>query len=302
MMSTTRNRTNAPKTATPGDLSTKAMLVRLRVHRWGAKVNDPDAANLVATTKHSDPELGKYTKLLLQSDALANIRKSGRRCRKILKFYTMPWDEGVGLLPAELYFKLMEELGEEKRKCEAFIKEFVAEYKEQWNLGLKDYRTGLGDMFNADDYPDPGRVASKFGIYVRTYPIQDPNDFRVKMSANVSNELKQQMQADFQDSFQEALRQPILRLFETITHVKEKLDDGEAIFRDSLIGNVQKLVDILPALNVTNDPKIAALIKKTDKEICGVSDTKALRTDAKYRKEVAKSADAILKQMKGYVS
>ena len=295
-------RQNAPKTTTPGDLGTRAMLVRCRIHRWGAKVNDSDVAGEIARSKKSDPELTKFTKQLLRSDALDSYRKSARQCRRIIKFYTMPWDDGVYLLPSDLYFKLMEELGEEKREAEQYIKDFVAEYKEQWQAGLKAYRTGLGDLFNQDDYPDPNRVASKFGINIRTYPIQDPNDFRVKMSANVSAELKQQMQADFQDSFREALRNPIMRLYETVMHVKEKLDDGEAIFRDSLIGNVQKLVDILPALNVTNDKQIAALIQKTDREICGVSDMKALRTDAQYRKEVAKSADAILKQMKGYVS
>ena len=69
-----------------------------------------------------------------------------------------------------------------------------------------------------------------------------------------------------------------------------------------MIGTVQELVEILPSLNVLNDPKIAAMIKQTEKEICSVSDVKALRNDPKYRKEVAKSADAILKSMKGYVS
>ncbi len=288
--------------STPSDLSTRAMLVRLRINRWGAKRNDSEIAMEVAKSKNSDAELGKFTKQLLKSDALDTFRKLSRQCRKLHKYYTLPWDEGVGLLPADMYFKYTEVIGEKQREAMKAADEFVAEYKTQWNNGLGDYKKGLGDMFNADDYPEPNRVRSKFGIHIRTSPIQDPNDFRVKMSADTSKDLKDQMFSDFQDNLKDALRSPIMRLFEQLKHVQGKLHEKDAVFRDSLIGNIQELVEILPSLNVLNDPKIAAMIKQTEKEICSVSDVKALRNDPKYRKEVAKSADAILKSMKGYVS
>ena len=288
--------------ATPSDLSTRAMLVRLRINRWGAKRNDSEVAMEVAKSKNSDEELGMFTKKLLKSDALDTFRKLSRRCRKLHRYYTLPWDEGVGLLPADMYFKYTEVIGEKQREAMKAADEFVAEYKTQWNNGLGDYRKGLGDMFNADDYPEPNKVRAKFGIHIRTSTIQDPNDFRVKMSADVSGDLKKKMFSDFQDNMKDALQSPIIRLYEQLKHVQEKLRDNDAVFRDSLIGNVQKLVDILPSLNVLNDPKVAAMIKQTDKEICSVSDITALRNDPQYRKEVAKSADAILKSMKGYVN
>jgi len=297
-----RKRTTQSATASPGDLSTRAMLVRLRINRWGAKVNDNAVAMEVAKSKHANEELWKATKTLLKSDALDTFRKLGRKCRKLHKYYTLPWEEGVGLLPADMYFKYTEVIGEKQREAMKAADEFVAEYKTQWNNGLGDYRKGLGDSFNADDYPEPNRIRTKFGIHIRTSTIQDPNDFRVKMSADTSEDLKKQMFSDFQDNMKDALRSPIMRLFEQLKHVQEKLRDNDAVFRDSLIGNVQELVEILPSLNVLNDPKIAAMIKQTEKEICSVSDIKALRSDPKYRKEVAKSADAILKSMKGYVS
>ncbi len=295
------NRKQTTTSATPDDLSTQNMLVKLRINRWGAKKNDSDIAMEVAKSKNSDEELGKFTKSLLKSEALDNFRKTGRKARKLHKYYSLPWGDGEGILPAKLYFKYTEAVGEKQREGMKYADEFVAEYKIQWNDGLKDYRKGLGDMFNEDDYPEPNRIRAKFGIYIRIRPIEDPNDFRVKMSGDTSKDLKKQMLSDFQDNMKDALRSPIMRLFEQLQHVQEKLRDNDAVFRDSLIGNVQSLVDILPSLNILNDPKIAAMIKQTDKEICSVSDVKALRSDPKYRKEVAKSADAILKSMKGYV-
>ena len=288
--------------ATPSDLSTRAMLVRLRINRWGAKVNDSKVAGEVAQNKNSDVDLWKATKTLLKSDSLDTFRKLGRQCRKLHKYYTMPWEEGVGLLPGVMYFKYTEVLGPIQQAASKAADEFVTEYKAQWNNGMSEYRKGLGTSFDADDYPEPNKIRAKFGIYIRTSPIQDPNDFRVKMSADTSSDLKKQMFSDFETNLKDALRSPIMRLFEQLQHVQGKLHEKDAVFRDSLIGNIQELVDILPSLNVMNDPKIAAMIKQTEKEICSVSDVKALRNDPKYRKEVAKSADAILKSMKGYIS
>lgn len=289
-------------TTTPSDLSTRALLVKLKIRRWGAKRNDDGIAQEVAELKHSDAALGKFTKHLLKSDALNSYRRSARKCRKIHKYLTLPWDEGVGLLPAENYFKYTEAIGEERRMAEKHIAEFVAEYTTQWKNGLANYRTSLGDMFDEGDYPEPKHVAAKFGIDIRTHQIQDPNDFRVKMSGDVSKDLKKKMLTDFHHDLQEAVRTPILRLYECLEKIKARLSKGETIFRDSLIGNVQELVEVLPSLNVLNDPQIDQIIRQTKGDICSVHDIKALRKDPKYREEVAKSADTILKSMKGYVS
>jgi len=166
---------------------------------------------------------------------------------------------------------------------------------------MKDYRKDLGQLFDAGDYPEPDKVASKFGIHVRAFPIQDPNDFRVKMSQSDTAELKKQMHEDFSSDLKDAMRSPLQRLYEKLAKVEEKLKEGDAIFRDSLIGNVQELVDILPALNVLDDPKVTAILAQTKKDICSVGDMKALRKDEDYRAEVAASATDLLKQMKGYV-
>ena len=86
-----------------------------------------------------------------------------------------------------------------------------------------------------------------------------------------------------------------------VAKVERTLKDEDKIFRDSLIENVRELTEILPSLNIVSDPDIADLIKQTQKDIGSISDVKALRKDPEYRKDVAKSASKILKQMKGYV-
>ena len=144
-------------------------------------------------------------------------------------------------------------------------------------------------------------VSTKFGIEIRTFSIQNPDDFRVKLSGEVAEKIRKKMRQDFESDLRESMRHPIIRLHRLLNKVQSTLDDGDKIFRDSLIGNVQELVEILPELNVLDDPKVTRLVKRTEKEICGISDMKALRKEPEYRQEVAESAKSILKSMKGLV-
>ncbi len=289
------------KKSTPDDLSTRAMLVKLKLSRWGAKTKDEDVAEEIANAKHMEQDQGEYTKILLKSKNLAAYRQAQRACRRHHRLLTLPWDDGVGLLPADMYFKYTEEIGEIRREAQQHIDAFVEEYREQWLTGMKEWRKGLGDLFKAEDYPEPDAVAAKFGISIRTYPITNPNDFRVKMSGDVVEKLRDQMEADFKGDLTEAIKVPIRRLYNMVAKVERTLKDEDKIFRDSLIENVRELTEILPSLNIVSDPDIADLIKQTQKDIGSISDVKALRKDPEYRKDVAKSASKILKQMKGYV-
>jgi len=281
------------------------MCARIQIHRWGARKNDDSTSREVAQSKHANPDLVRVTKQLLKSTALDEFRKVARQCKKTHKYLTVPWDDGVGLLPTENYLRYTEEIGEKRREAMGIADEFVKEYTAQWQNGLSDYRRqqeGLGDVFDESDYPEPKYVKEKFGIDVRLYPIPDPNDFRVKVSGDVASTLKTQMMKDFRNDLQQASRVPIIRLHKLVKHLHEMLLNDEARLHASLIGNVQELIEILPTLNIFDDPELNNLIKQTDKTICSVSDMKALKKDPLYRKEVAKSAASILKQMKGYVS
>jgi len=79
----------------------------------------------------------------------------------------------------------------------------------------------------------------------------------------------------------------------------DKLKDGDAIFRDSLVGNVKDFVDILPALNLTGDPELsAAVLEVKEKLVCYSPDT--LRDQETERARAAATADEIARRMAAY--
>jgi hypothetical protein len=67
-------------------------------------------------------------------------------------------------------------------------------------------------------------------------------------------------------------------------------------FRDSLVDNVRDLAALLPAFNLTDDPKVDALIDRINRELCS-EDAKTLRKNADARESVAKSADEIVAEV-----
>ena len=78
------------------------------------------------------------------------------------------------------------------------------------------------------------------------------------------------------------------------------MSDADATFRNSLIGNLEELCDIIPDLNVANDPKINELAAKAKAELTRW-DAQEIRDDTKIREDVSKAADKLAKNMVGMV-
>ncbi len=70
-------------------------------------------------------------------------------------------------------------------------------------------------------------------------------------------------------------------------------------FRDSLVENIQNLVDRLPKLNINDDPSLYKLGKEIEEKLCKFSGDE-LRKDKKLRKVVKERAEEIYKRMEGY--
>lgn len=283
------------------DLTTKAMLVRFSLHGWSAHKRDSSVEDEVAKNHKAQEGMGAYQKKLLKSDALKAYWSAGCEVGAAHKRLTLPWDVGTGILPAKLYFKYREVIEPLRTKALKCADDFVTEYKKLWASGMVEAAESLGDLFNKDDYPEPQYLRQRFDIRLRFKPLENPNDFRVSLSGGATEQLRDELSANLREEFKELMREPYRRLHEVVQKVSERLGDEDAIFRDSLIDNVKALIEVLPDLNIMDDPELTKLIVATRKDLC-VPDVEALRYDKDYRSKVAKSAADILKNMKGYTA
>ncbi len=92
-----------------------------------------------------------------------------------------------------------------------------------------------------------------------------------------------------------------------VERVSERLrEDGEGkplVFRDSMIGNIRDLVDIVPRLNIFGDETLAQLCSQVKDRIASV-EPNALRPSKSFdpvaRASVKREADALKERFAGY--
>jgi hypothetical protein len=138
-------------------------------------------------------------------------------------------------------------------------------------------------------------------------PLPDANDFRVILGDEEKDRIKRQITASVQASLTVASQELWQRMYEAVSHMAERLSaykaSGEGVehpFRDSIVTNLVKLVDVMPRLNVTGDPELERLTSQVRASL--LVDPAELRKSQDIRAETAQKAARIAQQMASYMA
>lgn len=284
-------------------LSTRAMLCALSISIWSARKHDAEASEEIAQRHGAKPDVGRYHKVLLPKAALAEITKIANEARQAHYFMTLPWDDaGFRVLPAAAYMDHTTKM----RALAARFMPAVDVLTSEFSQLVEDARGRLGGLFRQEDYPSVDELRTKFSFETKVLPLPDAGDFRVALSEEERERVKRQITTAVEASLEVASRELWQRLFEGVTHMAERLraykvtDNGvEHPFRDSIVTNLVKLVDVLPKLNVTKDPDLERMTARVRASL--LVDPKELRESEVMREETARKAAAICNHMRGYV-
>jgi len=290
------------------DITTKAMLAALTIKAWTGSKLDKRVSQDVAAREGADNDAGNYSKKLVAKDALAEIKAISGEARTKHYEYTLPWSQdGARILPSAMHAKYAADMRGLQDRFELAVKGFLNDYEGQIELAQRR----LGGMFSEADYPSQQDIEGKFAWEINIMPIPSGNDFRVSLSQDMTNAIRQDIEAKTGKAVQDATRSLFERVSKTITHMAESLEEyGEVIengkvkkinpFRDSVVGNIQELVDLLPALNITGDKALTTLTEEIKTRLLNAS-AQDLREDPAYRRKVAKDARKVLEDMEGYI-
>lgn len=277
------------------NLSEKAMLVSLSISCWTARRLDKKVTKEVQDLHQVAAGFGHYNKRLVAQEAIQRIQQIDSALRSFHYENTMPWsDNGDRMLPATNYLKYTSKVREFVALREKAVEDFVAAYP-----GLiVDARASLNGLFNQDDYPDPVMIRGKFSVNVDVNPLQVANDFRVTLQGDEIKTIKDSIEQRSQEKLEIATRDLWQRLYEAVQHMAVTLREPKKIFKNTLVGNVQELADLLPRLNVTGDPKLDELCKQAKASLS--VDPEVLREKPDARQAAANRAADILNAMSGY--
>lgn len=276
-------------------IHTSAMLVELSISTWTARKLDKRVSQEIDADKGAKARAGNYNKnLMAGTQLLDGIIKYAANVRAWHNKQTLPWsDSGLRLLPMASFIDYKARLGVFEAEHNKLVETFLLEYP---NLVSAAAFT-LGTLFNREDYPVLEKVKEKFGFRYFFSPVPMSGDFRVDTHEAALRELHMQYENEFDRRLQGAMKEAWTRLYECLDHMRERLtDDGDKskIIRDSVVANARELIEILPRLNVTNDPKLEQARVSLAQALVGIDDAKELRDNKTTRLDVRMQVEEIL--------
>jgi hypothetical protein len=280
------------------NLSERAMLAKLSITKWSARKHDKTISAEVARTHGTAQDRGRYNKVLVAQEALKAIQQAESAARTFHYTQTLPWkDDGARILPSANYLTYTAEM----RRLKADFDYAKISFLNNYPALIEQARRDLNGLFNSEDYPTADRIGRKFSFDVEVDPLPTAADFRVNLQGDEVRRIQAEIEKRLQAAQQTAMRDLFTRLYDVVKHAADRLTDKTAIFRASLITNIQDIVDLLPRLNLTDDPQLEALRLEVSDRLLGY-DPDTLRKNQFARMETAQAAQDILGAMAGYTN
>jgi hypothetical protein len=276
----------------------ECMVINLQVGLWLGYRLDKAASLAVTEQANADQDAARVNKHLVPKETLKPIVSAAGAIRTHFYDKTLPWkDNGDRLLTRKMYTKFIEEhsklVSEFDNAVDDFLSNSYLKAKDQ-----AEFR--MGDLFNSSDYPDSTTLRNKFYVNLDIDSVTQANDFRVQLDANELERVKAQMMESTQARLGRAMQDVWQRLADTLKHFGDKMSKDE-IFRDSTVRNLEEIVELLPDLNILNDPQLEQVRQDIKNSLIGY-DPKDLRKDKAVRNNVASEAQRIMDTMSGFMN
>ena len=290
------------------NLADKAYIVRPKISVWTARKKSSRMTTECAKAFDADKGVLSASKRLSKSDTLIAIGKVVKEFRQYHTENTLPWDDaGARLLPAKKWIDYTTKAQDVRIKFERLVKPYISEYLDDQRV-MREASTGLGDLFDAKDYPDD--IGRKFKFELETNPVPQAKHFVVdaanKHAESIARDVEVRTVARIESGVGDLVTrtQTVTRAFADAMNdgsgpVKKGDKDGAKIFRDTITENIASLVEVIPSLNLSGDKKITEACAQLGRDLAGLKPAD-LRQDKTLRKESRIKAEKLMAKLDGY--
>lgn len=278
-------------------LQTNAMVLNLQIGLWAGYKFDKSATARFTAEAAANPDAARVNKHLVPKESLAAVQSAAGALRTHFYATTLPWkDNGDRLLTRKGYQDFIHRHGELVREFNAAVDEFA---DDKYSTALAQAEFRMGELFNPDDYPSVDEVRRKFYVSLDIDAVTSAKDFRVGLDDSDVDQIRTDLESATQARITAAMKHVWAKLEDTLGHFASKMDDDQ-IFRDTTVSNLEELVDMLPSLNLTDDPQLAAIGDAIRQRVLG-STPKEIRKNDGLRAAVGVEAKAIMDEMAGFM-
>jgi hypothetical protein len=274
-------------------LSEKAMVARLSTGGWSGRVTDKIATDELTETKGAKKGSTSVTKAIIDKKYFKAIREATSTMKKFHKENTMPWDNNGGrILPSSKFAAYNLELRECKRALYEATVAFIAGYPGY----IIEAEETLGDLFNEADYPHVSEIEGRFILDTHFEKVPESGDFRVDIPEHEQTRIREQIENRVEGQHAQAMKRIWVRIFKAVEYMNQRLSEEDGVFRNSLVGNIQQLVDVLPSLNILEDPALADMTRELKERFCEYT-PEDLRRNQVLRQEAVESTQVLMDKM-----
>jgi hypothetical protein len=281
------------------DLASRMMLVNVSISVWEGRKLDKRITRKTIADNHVNDEKGlRVNKLLIDSDAFKEVQATSSEVRDFVKTNTLPWyDKGYRALLRQRYQAFVEKFHIKEQNWWAAVDHFVR-VKYPAEVAKASFR--LVDAFVESDYPGVNELRDRFKLTLDIAPIAGADDFRVKLDEATVTDIQDKIRAATEQRVHDAMVDVWERVEKAVQHFAARTGPDIERFHATTVTNMVELVDLLPALNLTNDPKLKEMATKLRSTLC-TYDPKDLKKDLSVRKAANQDAAKIMEDMESFM-
>ena len=234
----------------------------------------------------------KVRKRLWAKSTIDPFNAIASQARNFLRARTVPMGD-VQLLPKALMFDVLDTL-----ENHYFVQWNQAKtvFAQDYAKVLREAEQAQGTGFDETVYPDVSEVVNQFTCDLGLLPVGDVGG---GIFDDLEGDLKQQVadrvEATTMRNVRTALADPLARLVDAMLNIHNKTSREKSRIHPSMMGELETITSLIPALNVVGLPKLNELAAKCREEL--LVPTEELGGDTSQRERVAEQSEAMLKTL-----
>lgn len=286
-------------------MHTHARLCHVNICMWEGRKKDKRATQNYAHQVDADArKIGVDKYLLADNPHLKRIKAIKSDAREYLNRVSKPWlDRGPRIIPATSLLDARQVLEAFKAEYYTEVQNLLDGYSAAVDMAeekAQSSSSGLGRLFNRDDYPSLGSLREKFSFKLAFIPLpkpEDDSDFRLQ----VGEEMKEYLKQSYKDYYHDQNREMMVRVYSDVrtrlVETKSKLDYGDKQtptgFHNTLIDRTLEVVQMLKHFSFGDDPNLELCRSALEERLQRMT-VDALRDSSRLRSELIDAINKVL--------
>ena len=294
-------------------LTKKTMIATLNIKMLGMAGKAWRLTRQIHADINATNDSGFYQKCKIDRASVSQIIKTTEHARAVHKRLTRPFsDNGDRLLPATR----VNEYTREMRAAKQDFVNAVMDLEARWPAVIAKQHARMARskkvMFVPSDYPyvktdgnggyiiEPNVDLKKFYKFdFELKPSPDEGHIVIELENETIDEIKAHMKRRQRKNLEASKLELWKRLMEPVKNMADICSNDKKVFK-SLIANIEKELDILKDLNVTNDIDMANVLNDVKAQLTGYTPGQ-IRDDKRLKTELGKKAGHLSDVMSAYM-